>query len=211
MARISPENPLQTAADALTFIVDFAGANLAEPRARTVWSARLQAFLQPDGTLEKHGGLLIDTLIASQEFPVRANALAALQHEIRTLLTSLIRRRDRRGRSNTPLRIAIRISVFDASDLIPRRRWKGPRHPTLLMVGGPIRDLVLFQVVRLLERLGTDKVLACPECGTLFVRRTRKEYCSTRCHSRHYMRDIYRPANPSRRKAQHHGKSTRTR
>jgi hypothetical protein len=208
MARISPENPLQTAADALALVVDFAGADLAEPRAGAVWSARLATFLQPGETLATQGGMLVAPLDASSAF-LPSDALAGLQREIRTFLASLISRRDHRGGSSKPLQVTTLISVFDASDLVPRRRWKGPKHPTLLMVGGSVRDVVLFQVVRLLERLGTDKVLACPECGTLFVRQTRKEYCSTRCLSRRYMRDVERPRQrSSRRKAtRHHGKT----
>ena len=58
------------------------------------------------------------------------------------------------------------------------------------MVDGPLRDRFRFSVLRILNTVGVDKLAICPapDCGRLFVRVTRKEYCSTRCQSRLYMR-----------------------
>jgi hypothetical protein len=44
--------------------------------------------------------------------------------------------------------------------------------------------LVFLQVARLVEQLSLGRVLTCPACGQLFVKRYRREYCSTRCQDR---------------------------
>lgn len=48
----------------------------------------------------------------------------------------------------------------------------------------------LYQVVRLFEAIGTERIQMCPatDCGRVFLKVTKKEFCSTRCQSRTYMR-----------------------
>jgi hypothetical protein len=51
---------------------------------------------------------------------------------------------------------------------------------------GPILDLFVFQFVRLLERAGTQAVLACADAarGRRFVKVGRAEFCSETCRAR---------------------------
>jgi hypothetical protein len=81
------------------------------------------------------------------------------------------------------------------------------------VLGSPL-DRFQYQLIRLLQEAGVEKLLTCPAhkarpdtgiCGRLFLKVTQKNYCSTQCQSRAYMRD-YRP--PSRREFKR-GKKTR--
>jgi hypothetical protein len=62
----------------------------------------------------------------------------------------------------------------------------GSVHP---FVEGDVRDVLVLQFVTLLQVVGIESVRACraPECGRLFVRRYRREYCSRRCQNREFM------------------------
>jgi len=55
-------------------------------------------------------------------------------------------------------------------------------------LGNPVY-LVVYEVARVLEAVGFEKLKACPECKRLFVKVTKKRFCSTRCQSRAYMRE----------------------
>lgn len=69
---------------------------------------------------------------------------------------------------------------------LPQRRGRGAKFmaPT---VRGPLRDVLLFKAMELLTEGGFDRVLQC-ECGRLFAKNGRREYCSARCQKRVYMR-----------------------
>ena len=75
--------------------------------------------------------------------------------------------------------------------------------------GSPL-DLFLYQVVRVLETGGAEKLLKCPasDCGRIFLKVTKKRFCSTRCQSRTYMRDLRK--RERQEKEAFHGKTTRT-
>jgi len=53
---------------------------------------------------------------------------------------------------------------------------------------GPALDRFLYQMGRVLEEVGPDKLRKCPACDRLFVKVTKKRFCSQRCQSRTYMR-----------------------
>lgn len=73
----------------------------------------------------------------------------------------------------------------------------GKNEPVRIMVMGSQPARYLYKLIRLIEEVGVDKLRACPAhaprpatgvCGQLFVKVTKKEFCSTRCQSRTYMR-----------------------
>jgi hypothetical protein len=85
----------------------------------------------------------------------------------------------------------------------------------LAVLGSP-QDRFRYQLVRLLGEVDTRKLLLCtarkprPEtgvCGRLFFKVTRKEYCSTTCQTRMYMRGW----RAEERKGSRRGKTTRKR
>jgi hypothetical protein len=53
-------------------------------------------------------------------------------------------------------------------------------------LGGPARDMFLLEVQRLLDSNVSERLCACPNCGTLFVRIRRQAYCSEECRDRNY-------------------------
>lgn len=78
------------------------------------------------------------------------------------------------------------------------------------------RDLFVYRLLRLLEDVGIERLRACPECGRLFLKVTRKEFCSTRCQARVNMRNQrrnqrLREQGQLKRKESGHGKATRSR
>lgn len=79
-----------------------------------------------------------------------------------------------------------------------------------LAVGGSHVDRMLFECARLLEQAGTGKIKKCPasNCRRIFVKVTKKDYCSTRCQSRTYMQ---KRRAEERAEKEIHGKKTRTR
>jgi hypothetical protein len=95
------------------------------------------------------------------------------------------------------------------------------------MVGGSVRihaiashfsDRFLFTALRLAEEVGLDRLRVCPAsgCGRIFVKVTKKQFCSTNCQMREYMRE-YRDNDhmpPPKRgdpKGASRGKQTRAR
>lgn len=147
--------------------------------------------------------------------PQSVETLKALQKTTRELLVTLVERgyviaeRNvktllvRAGRPSRPLAgyvPARKDEVLDVS-LIP--------------------DRFLNRVIRLFEEVGLDKLQVCQAlqpgrddaiCGRLFLKVTRKEFCSTRCQSRTYMRGYSQTASEATRKrGSRHGNTTRTR
>lgn len=61
---------------------------------------------------------------------------------------------------------------------------------------GTTLDRFRYQMIRVLEDVGLEKIQFCPApkprssdlCGRIFLKVTKKEYCSTRCQLRAYMR-----------------------
>ena len=76
------------------------------------------------------------------------------------------------------------------------------------VMGSPV-DRLTYQLIRVLEAVGVERLRVCaaPDCGRLFWKVTRKEFCSTRCQSRHYMRG-YRATDAAPSK-EAHGKTQR--
>jgi hypothetical protein len=89
-------------------------------------------------------------------------------------------------------------------------------HRSRMQVLGSDLHRLLYQVARLLEAVDLGKIRACPanNCGRMFVKVTKKEYCSTRCQSRTFMQQYrangYQPLGKRKRRVPH-DKTTRTR
>ena len=82
-----------------------------------------------------------------------------------------------------------------------------------------VRDRFLHRVIRLLEGVTATQLQVCqaPQagsedpCGRVFLKLTRKEFCSARCQSRAYMRKLRNPETHFKAKGARHGKTTRAR
>ncbi|HXH07020.1 MAG TPA: hypothetical protein VNI83_10560 [Vicinamibacterales bacterium] len=177
---------LRTSADALAWAVAFAQSDLRDPAAA---QTGLRAFLGFGNTAGDRGGVLVNQLV-TLEVPGSTTRLRQLSREMREILETLIACREAgRGVLRGVVFRDLRVTLTDASGLVPRRRWRGPRAPVLVWVDGPVRDVALFLLLRLLESLGTDAVRRCAACERLTVaRRADRRYCSARCRMRDYMR-----------------------
>ena len=114
-----------------------------------------------------------------------------------------------------PMQITLRV-VTHPPDSPPkgRRAQRRPRAASLLIEATP-RDLLFDQTNRVLPNVALEALQVCPGCGKAFVKVTRKRFCSTRCQSRIYMRQLRADERAERealtRKEIRHAKTTRTR
>jgi hypothetical protein len=91
------------------------------------------------------------------------------------------------------LRSAIAGERFQIELRLVRQAWRDPRIKKGLLLSTSsehTRDFVLFRLLTLLENVGIDRLRTCParNCGHVFFRTTRKEFCSTRCQKREWQR-----------------------
>jgi CGNR zinc finger len=178
-------------ADALRFVVEFAQVDLAQAPTRQLrqvaWGVQLLINRETPGHWAKKAG---PDLVLLQALQDRARAIleqfvkGPVAIEGDLLLTFLVTRDDE-GR--------VRVQVH-----------------------GRQLDLFAYQLVRVLETGGAEKLLACPapECGRIFLKVTKKRFCSQRCQSRIYMRQLRADERAERdalTKGARHGKTTRTR
>lgn len=141
--------------------------------------------------------------------PITRAQIAEIQTKLRTVLMALTA--SNTDPSHVSLELTLQLSVY--------RQRKTPQtlEPDVYVwVGGRTVDRIVYRAVRLVEGLGLNRVRRCaaPDCGRLFFKETRKEYCSTRCQSRIYMREtrkrdrLDRPPKTRRRKRRTDGRRT---
>ena len=58
----------------------------------------------------------------------------------------------------------------------------------VISISGDESDLLSFQLVNLIRIAGPDRLQTCKACGTTYVRKGRKTFCSETCQKRIYMR-----------------------
>src|SRR5690349_24240221 len=102
---------------------------------------------------------------------------------------------------------------------IARQIWRDARvsKDVMISTSSPLtRDLVLYQTTELLRRVGVNNLRSCPApkqdgiCGRLFIKVTKKEFCSKKCQARVWAR-ARRAEEAQERKVKIHAKTTRTR
>ena len=149
--------------DALRFVVAFAQLDLAQaPKAQlrqAAWGVKLLTNRETPGRWVKRPE-------PDREF------LQALQDRARALLEQFVK-----GPAAIEGDLLLTFALTRAAD----------GRVGVQVHGSPLH-LFLYQVVRALELGGAEKLSACPECGRLFLKVTKKRFCSTRCQSRVYMR-----------------------
>jgi hypothetical protein len=177
-------------ADALRFAVDFAQLDLAQVPMRQLRQAAVGVQLL---LARETPGYWVKKSPPDHEF------LQALQERARALLAAFVK-----GRVTVEADLLLTFIVRRENDGRVR-----------VQVHGSPLDLFLYQVVRVLETGGAEKLLACPapECGRIFVKVTKKRFCSQRCQSRIYMRQLRAEERAEREaltpKGVRHGKTTR--
>jgi hypothetical protein len=108
-----------------------------------------------------------------------------------------------RLRKRTVAVVELRIG-FSSSASISPSAGGGQAHYNL-DVDGSLRDKVVYRLMSLLAETGLDRLLSCPAsgCGRLFLKLTRKEFCSSRCQSRSYMQR-FRAKEPEQEQERQH-------
>lgn len=190
-----PSNQLQAPMDALRFIVEFAQIDLRQTSARQLRAVERQVQRFINRGMPGH-------------FVVAAKPDRLLLDELQRRALSLLREFVS-AKPKPDLAIAgdLLLSFYAVRDSSNVR---------VIVLGRPL-DRMLYQMIRLLETIGFDKVGVCPapDCGRLFLRVTKKRFCSQRCQSRIYMRQFRADERAERealeKKGVRDGKATRTR
>jgi hypothetical protein len=135
--------------------------------------------------------------------------LDALQQAVRTFLRLMVGGAD----YTAPLKFDVSFMAakhepferggrkIDGRDQPLKRSVKGPRRVVSLWIDGTPRDVLLHQVAWLLTSVGIDRLGVCraTDCGRVYVRITKKRFCSARCQSRTYMRKLRADDRAARR------------
>lgn len=149
----------------------------------------LHALLHLEGQPEARGPRIEDALIALNPF----TDFVAVRDRLRKLFDAIAERKDVR----LPVSVTLRIRpAHKAGQQLP-------------IFGARPEDEVMYQTARFIEIAGPDRIRHCAasDCDRLFVKRTKGEYCSTRCQSRTYMRKL----REEEKRGDVHAKQTRTR
>jgi hypothetical protein len=72
-----------------------------------------------------------------------------------------------------------------------KAEWDGAGLTLWAVTHASLRNRVLYAAYTLVREVGREKLQVCrrPDCGHLFVKVGKKEFCSTKCQSRQYMRE----------------------
>jgi len=81
---------------------------------------------------------------------------------------------------------------------------------TVVTIDGAAVNVLRFQLVELIQAAGLERLHRC-DCGRIFAKVGRRQYCSSRCQKRYYMREQRRQEREKPRRRKRHGKTTRTR
>jgi len=184
-------NPLQEPRTALRFAVDFAQKDLGHltPRQLRDLERLVQAFLNREKWVSEH----VDGAFGPKQ-------LEFLQERTLEILTNLVNASSV-GKGRLAIAGDLRLSFYLSRD--------GDR-VHIEVLGSPLH-LLEYQLKEVLEAVGLGKLRVCPStaCGRLFLKVTKKEFCSARCQSRTYMQK--RRAEERAEKERFIGKKTRTR
>ena len=199
-------NPLRTPIEALRFAVDFIQMDIKHGSRAELKAAELRVRQLIALTMEQPDRHDFAGRGWEDEPAVSRAALERLHADARAFLRSVVIT----GHAD-PVLLNLSFSVARAT-VARKKRLSNEytvRHPSAwILTNGSPRDRFLYRVIRLLHDVGFDKLRTCrrPDCDRLFFKVTRKEFCSTRCQSRFYMRE-YREASATRRKERARGKA----
>lgn len=166
-------NQLQAPVEALAFVVDFAQADIAalKPGQVEALDHQMMAFIYRESPGQWLSGRHLDL-----------PHLHVMQQRAIRVLDDIVRRE--------------RVQFTIAGDLVLSFLCVRQGDRVRVEVLGSLLDRFLYQLVRVIDTAGLEKIRACPEskCGhRIFVRVTQKKYCGTTCQNRANVR-TYREA-----------------
>jgi hypothetical protein len=167
---------MDTAEERIRFVIRFASTDLEQLRPGDWLNLRddLQAFLALDQVVIVEGP-------RPQDYT--ADDFRALQVEVREFLSGLVQARKPSG--HWPLAHHSKFITFQhlAYYVTPLDAIGHPGR-TRLGVQGSTRDAFWSVFIFLLWDEGIERLMACPECGTIFYRNRKQRYCTRRCVDR---------------------------
>ena len=122
------------------------------------------------------GRSAVTAIIEARTYPARA--VVRLQAETMAFLSGIVERKTTVPECTLDGPLKIGVSRFPDST-----RY-------LFFPSGSLRDVFWYQLLGVLTGQSLEPIRRCaaPDCGRLFYRVGRMEYCSTRCRNRAYMR-----------------------
>lgn len=178
---------MQGAKDQLEFVLRFVNADLDHLRLGDWLNLRedFALFLGCQGGAPTARVGPIQAMPLEPPFPqdMTPEDFKTLQSETREILTQFVKvRQDRRGQQGRT-KLSVEAALLPLEVLSPRFVGRSMLHLT-----GPTRDIFLTMVLLLFTFESTAKIGACPECERIMLRTKKREYCSSRCQTRAYMR-----------------------
>jgi hypothetical protein len=176
----SPTPVMTTETARFRFVVRFAGLDLDACRPGDLLNLKwdLRDFLSPTHADLKPGGLHTWPSEPPQPEEYSREDFRALHAEVRDLLARVIASRAN-PQAWTPT--WVRIGLMNPH--VPALPQARPgRH--LVSVQGATRDLCILRIVHMLQQVNTSLLNRCPECDTIFLRKSNQTYCSKRCVNR---------------------------
>jgi hypothetical protein len=174
------EHPRITSGERLQIAIDFARMDLDTLRPGDWLNIRddLATFL---GCKEWHhyqypamGWITTGPDVHPNEFA--ENDLRALQAEVRRVLQGLV---------SGDILGAPSVEIRGLFGLL--RSASGAEQ--MLIAYGPTRDMFLITLLHLLNQEPLDRIRGCPECGAIFYRIAKQQYCSRPCTNRANIRN----------------------
>ena len=175
-----PRALIRNEAQRFRFVVRFAALDLATFR-RGDWfnlAEDLRDFLLPTHADLRPGGLHTFPTEGRMPEAYTPEDFTALQAETREVLAMVIA-----SRTNRHAWIPKPLQILPTNPHVPALPTPHPgRH--FMSVQGAVRDLFLWRVHHLLGQVNTAMLTRCPDCDTIFLRKSNQVYCSRRCVNR---------------------------
>jgi hypothetical protein len=171
---------ITTEAQRFRFVVRFAALDLTTLRTGDWVNLQedLRDFLSPTHADLRPGGLHTYPTEGHMPEEYTREDFAALQAETRDMLAMVIA-----SRANPQAFVPKQLSISPTPPHVPALPEPHPgRH--FISVQGAVRDLFLFRVHNLLAQVNTAMLTRCPECDTIFLRKSNQVYCSKKCVNR---------------------------
>lgn len=196
-------NPLQKADAALRFVVEFSQMNLNDlsPSEALNLQLNVHRFLTRTRRHPSNSKMHMPSHPGTGK-PIPLADLRAIQANALTLLMALVHN------SEAAVEVRLTLRLADVGRMIPPELSKifgMDRTPVIAITDGTPNDRFQLHLTQLLEQVGANKIKRCTAerprstgvpCGRLFVKVTRKEYCSATCQIRVYQRAARRNDRP---------------
>lgn len=178
---------MQGAKDQLEFVLRFVNADLDHLRPGD-WLNLREDFAAFLGVKAGAGIALVGPIMSmplEPPFPedMTPEDFKTLQTKVRATLTQFVNVREQGGGGGERMELSLGAVLLPFDSLSPRFAGRSVLHLT-----GSTRDIFFVRMFLLFAFESTARIGACPECEQIMLRTKKREYCSSRCQTRAYMR-----------------------